>query len=189
MYLFFDTETTGLPKNYNAPVHDVQNWPRMVQLAWALYDENEILIEAKDYIIKPVGFTIPADVVKIHGITTDIALNKGIDLETVLHEFRDITSKATYLVAHNISYDLNILGAEYFRNKINMNFYKFNQICTMKSTAEFCRIPGRYGYKWPNLNELYMSLFNEPLRNAHSAMVDVTACAKAFFELRRRGVL
>ena len=32
-YLFFDTETTGLPRNYKAPSSDTRNWPRLVQLA------------------------------------------------------------------------------------------------------------------------------------------------------------
>ncbi len=36
MYLIFDTETTGLPKNYNAPLTDADNWPRLVQLAQSL---------------------------------------------------------------------------------------------------------------------------------------------------------
>jgi hypothetical protein len=34
MYLFFDTETTGLPSNYKAPATDLNNSPRLVQLAW-----------------------------------------------------------------------------------------------------------------------------------------------------------
>lgn len=38
MYLFFDTETTGLPKNYKAPASDSDNWPRLVQIAWSIYD-------------------------------------------------------------------------------------------------------------------------------------------------------
>ena len=45
MYLFFDTETTGLPKNWNAPIQNVNNWPRMVQIAWLLYDNNGTKIE------------------------------------------------------------------------------------------------------------------------------------------------
>ena len=40
MYIVFDTETTGLPKKYNAPFTDTDNWPRMVQLAWIVYDED-----------------------------------------------------------------------------------------------------------------------------------------------------
>jgi DNA polymerase-3 subunit alpha len=38
MFLIYDTETTGLPKNYNAPLTDSDNWPRLVQLAWQLHD-------------------------------------------------------------------------------------------------------------------------------------------------------
>ena len=36
---FFDTETTGLPRDWNAPLRDLDNWPRLVQLAWLLCDE------------------------------------------------------------------------------------------------------------------------------------------------------
>ena len=45
MYLIFDTETTGLPKNWNAPVTDVDNWPRCVQIAWQLHDREGKLLE------------------------------------------------------------------------------------------------------------------------------------------------
>ena len=31
-YLFFDTETTGLPANWQAPMSDLENWPRLVQI-------------------------------------------------------------------------------------------------------------------------------------------------------------
>lgn len=36
-YLFIDTETTGLPKEYDAPYTDIDNWPRLVQLAWIVF--------------------------------------------------------------------------------------------------------------------------------------------------------
>ncbi|RYY90346.1 MAG: 3'-5' exonuclease, partial [Chitinophagaceae bacterium] len=74
MYLFFDTETTGLPRNWKAPVTDLANWPRMVQLAWLLYDNKGTLVAQSDAIIKPEGFRIPTDAAAIHGITHDIAL-------------------------------------------------------------------------------------------------------------------
>jgi DNA polymerase III subunit alpha len=44
MYLIFDTETTGLPQNYSAPLTDFDNWPRCVQLAWQVHDETGKLI-------------------------------------------------------------------------------------------------------------------------------------------------
>ena len=64
MYLFFDTETTGLPRNWKAPVTDLNNWPRLVQLAYLLYDNKGNKISGGDFIIKPNGFTIPTDASK-----------------------------------------------------------------------------------------------------------------------------
>ncbi len=81
MYLIFDTETTGLPQNYNAPVTDLDNWPRLVQLAWQLHDTKGKLLSAKNYIVKPEGFTIPFNSEKIHGISTQMALEQGYDLK------------------------------------------------------------------------------------------------------------
>lgn len=39
-YLIFDTETTGLQKNWKAPVSDIDNWPRLVQIAWLQCDNS-----------------------------------------------------------------------------------------------------------------------------------------------------
>ena len=64
MFLIFDTETTGLPKNYKAPLTDFANWPRLVQLAWQCHDHAGKFLFAKNHVVKPVGFTIPDDVVK-----------------------------------------------------------------------------------------------------------------------------
>ncbi|MCX6741278.1 MAG: hypothetical protein NTY61_02675, partial [Candidatus Parcubacteria bacterium] len=47
-YLFFDTETTGLPKNWKAPIEDLDNWPRIVQIAWAIY-KNGVKIGSYDF--------------------------------------------------------------------------------------------------------------------------------------------
>ena len=88
MFLIFDTETTGLPKNYKAPVTDSDNWPRMVQLAWQLHDNSGKLLQAKNYIVKPDGYDIPIGVSKIHGITTERAERDGHDLKLVLEELK-----------------------------------------------------------------------------------------------------
>ena len=78
MYLIFDTETTGLPRNYNAPISDSENWPRAVQIAWQLHDEKGALLEHKDFLIIPDGYTIPYDAERIHGISTELATEQGV---------------------------------------------------------------------------------------------------------------
>ncbi|MCP4370203.1 MAG: 3'-5' exonuclease, partial [Deltaproteobacteria bacterium] len=89
MYLFFDTETTGLPRDYNAPVDRVENWPRMVQIAWLLYNDDGEKLDSKDFIIKPEGYTIPKNAVGIHNISTERAMKDGEDLSSVLLQFAD----------------------------------------------------------------------------------------------------
>jgi hypothetical protein len=56
MFLIFDTETTGLPLNYNAPIEDLNNWPRVVQISWQLHELNGQLVEHKNFIIKSEGY-------------------------------------------------------------------------------------------------------------------------------------
>ena len=80
MYLIFDTETTGLPRSFKAPISDVDNWPRVVQLAWQLHADDGSLVEHKDFLIKPDGFDIPYGSEQIHGISTELASKEGIDL-------------------------------------------------------------------------------------------------------------
>lgn len=189
MYLFFDTETTGLPKNWKAPVSDLNNWPRLVQLAYLIYNENGSLIEKKDYIIKPSGFTIPYESSKVHGITTEKALSLGVSLSSVLTEFISAAKKSNLLIAHNMSFDEKIMGAELFRSKMENIVASSRKMCTMLKTVDYCQIPGTYGYKWPTLQELHKTLFGQGFEDAHNALTDVTVTAKCFFELKRIGVI
>ena len=189
MYLFFDTETTGLPRNFKAPVSDLFNWPRLVQLAYLYYDKEGNLISSRDYIIKPDGFIIPRDASRIHGITTEVAAAKGRSLQYVLNDFHQLISDAKCLVAHNMNFDEKIIGAEFLRNGMENPFPSKNKICTMQSTVDFCAIPGYYGYKWPRLSELHYKLFKTNFDEAHNAAVDITMTAKCFWELQRRGEL
>ena len=189
MILFFDTETTGLPKNWEAPISDLNNWPRMVQLAYLFYDFNGNKISEANYIIKPNGFIIPHESSNIHGISTDRAQKDGKDLLLVLEEFNLLINKASYIVAHNLSFDEKIVGAEFLRNNITNPFINKNRICTMKSSTEFCKIDGTYGYKWPKLSELHFKLFNTGFQEAHNAAVDINATAKCFWELKNRGFI
>ena len=98
MFLIFDTETTGLPKNFKAPVTDTDNWPRCVQIAWQLHAADGSLIENKNHIIHPDGFDIPFQSEKIHGISTDLAKEKGADLVEVLKEFSAVLQKTKFIV-------------------------------------------------------------------------------------------
>jgi DNA polymerase III epsilon subunit-like protein len=188
-FLFFDTETTGLPRRWGAPVTELDNWPRLVQLAYIAYDADGNLLRSVDTLVKPVGFVIPEEAAKIHGVTTERALKEGRDLLEVLKEFRALLDGTRYLIAHNMGYDEKIIGAEFLRNGMTDIPPSVIKICTMHSTTEYCEMPGARGYKWPKLAELHRKLFEADFEGAHNALADVSATAKCFWELRKRGVL
>ena len=191
MYLIFDTETTGLPKNFNAPITDSDNWPRMVQIAWQLHDKDGNLLENQDYIIKPEGYDIPFSSQRIHGISTKMANEEGRNLSEVLSEFKEVLAKAEVIVGHNIIFDYNIVGAEFHRKEIDNNLQEIPSADTMVLGTEYCKLGGgRNGrYKSPKLTELYEKLYDEKFDEAHNAAADVNATAQVFFEMMRIGII
>ena len=193
MYLFFDTETTGLPDDWDAPISNTRNWPRMVQIAFHIYKTDGTFVEGQDYIIKPDNYIIPTDVSEIHGISTDRANREGQELSAVLAKFQTLLAKTTALVAHNMAFDEKILGCEFYRLTGQNPLADKQKFCTMKSQSiiNYCAIPPiRYGsYKWPKLSELHYKLFGTHFEEAHNADIDIQATARCFFELRKRNVI
>jgi DNA polymerase-3 subunit epsilon len=189
-FFFIDCETTGLPRTRYFSPDDIDGWPRLVQIAWGCYDSRGKAEESKCHIIRPVGFRIPADATRIHGITHAHALRAGRELDEVLGEFLEAAERpGTVLVAHNLDYDFGVIGAELVRRSKPLRFLDIPGICTMKSTTGVCRLPrpGGFGYKWPTLEELHLCLFGRSYEGAHDAARDLEACARSFFKLRQAG--
>ena len=188
MYLIFDTETTGLPKRWDAPLADSDNWPRCVQIAWQFHNIDGSCKSHEDYLIKPEDFDIPFDSENIHGISTELAKKDGEIIEIVLNKFLSILRKTKFICGHNVSFDINIIGAEFLRLGLENPFDDIPVIdtCT-EQTASLCKIPGGRGgkFKYPTLVELNKFLFSENFDEAHNATADVEATARCFFELLR----
>jgi DNA polymerase-3 subunit alpha len=189
MYLIFDTETTGLPKRWDAPLSDSENWPRCIQIAWQIHDASGELIAHQDYLIQPTGFTIPFDSEQVHGISTVLAEEQGVSLSEVLEDFQAAINGVAYVVGHNISFDRNIMGAEFLRQGLEdpLEGKTVIDTCT-EETATLCKLAGGRGgkFKLPTLGELYVHLFQVQFEEAHNATADVEATARAFFELLRK---
>ena len=188
MYLIFDTETTGLPKNWKAPITDTDNWPRCIQIAWQLHDEMGELIEDQNYLIKPDNFEIPYESQKIHGISTELAIEEGNSLDEVLEKFNQSLEKSSFVIGHNVSFDINVIGCEFYRQQLknSLSSKKLLDTCT-EDTALLCELPGGRGgkYKLPTLIELHEFLFDTSFKEAHNATADVEATARCFLELIR----
>jgi DNA polymerase III epsilon subunit-like protein len=189
MYLFFDTETTGFPARWDAPCSDTANWPRLVQIAWVRTDGDGQRLDGATHVVRPLGFSIPKDAERVHGISTARALLEGDALGEVLDAFAAALGRSEVVVAHNIAFDECVVAAEFAREGKATTLQQMTQICTMKSSTDYCRLPGRNGYKYPSLSELYFTLFRRALGEAHRADVDVNAVVECFFELKRRGVI
>ena len=191
MYLIFDTETTGLPKNWKAPITDTDNWPRCIQIAWQLHDAMGNVLEHQDFLVSPDGFNIPYDAEKIHGISTDLALEQGISLQNCLEKFNIALQKTKFIVGQNVGFDLNIMGCEFHRLGVETNLADLPILDTCTEvTAQLCQIPGGRGgkFKLPTLTELHEYLFGVGFGEAHNATADVEATTRCFFELLRKKI-
>jgi len=187
--IFFDTETTGLPKNRNSNgLESKDNWPDIVSICWAVY-EGPVKQFIKYALIKPDGWDIPADSIKIHGITYDYAIENGRDLEEVLSEFSKDLATCDVVVAHNIEFDKNVVFSAYkWRLKTNpWPFWPKEEICTMNRAESEIKIPSKYPkpgklYKPPSLIELYVNTFKkEPEGGLHNSQRDVEVMCEIFW--------
>lgn len=184
--LFFDVETNGLPKNWEGSPGDLNNWPRVVQIAYILSDDSGFIIDEGQAVIKPEGWTIPPEASSIHGVTTERAIEIGKPLQDVLVHFNSLVDSASIICAHNLKFDKPVVWAELQRSRVPSWIFFKKGICTMLSTIEFCALPGKGALlKWPKLQELHIKLFGEEFSGAHDALADIQATHRCFFELMR----
>lgn len=190
--LFFDTETTGLPKRFGAKPDDLDSWStaRLVQLSWIL-DQDGDEIGFGDLIIRPDGFVIPEEASKIHGISQMEAMAKGVECKKAVYYFLGAARMADVVIGHNVEFDLGVVGAELIRSWGKNYMTGLVVEDTMKSSVDFCQIEkrGGYGYKYPKLMELYVKLFGKEFYGAHNSLDDVTATRECYWELKKRGVM
>ena len=184
-YLFIDTETTGLPKENNLSPMEINKWPRLVSVAYILCDEREV-IEKHYFIIKPKGFIIPPESTKIHGITTAEAISKGCVISDVLESIKLVIDNSTFIVGHNVTFDINILNAEFYRYNKTLPLSLKPYYCTMRLSKDICGLPNN---KYPTLEELYNILKGESIENAHNAMADTEAAMECFWLLYDSGII
>jgi DNA polymerase III subunit epsilon len=190
--LVFDTETTGLiPKKTTS----LADWPRIVQLSCLFINLDKLdEMYVDNYIIKQEGL-IPIETSNIHGITNEIAEEKGINIRDVLLRFVYFLDEADVIVAHNLIFDKKIIEKELERmNYPNyFNIKKYIIYDTMKEGKSICNIVKMtkrgHGYiKWPKLTELYDYLFKPKsdcveYTNAHNAIFDVLMTLRCYLKM------
>lgn len=186
-YLFIDTETTGLPVNYQGLITDSSNWPRIVQLGYIITNQHGNEIHIEEQVIKPVGWKVKAT--EVHGITQEQAEQKGIPLARALTKLTSWAHACDAIICHNIDFDLPILQAEYYREQMLHPLKGKLFFCTQKQTTDIVKVRKRQsgfrqsGYKWPSLRELANYCNVKYGDNAHTALADARVTAKCFHHL------
>ncbi len=184
MYLFFDVSAIGKPKNWKSPASDTFNWPRMMHLSWLLYNGDRELQASSDDIIRPEGFEIPVEAERKHHLTQEQALETGVPLADSLNRFKEVVNKAEYVIAHNMNFNENVVGAEFVRKGITHQLRSSEKYCLMHEATWFCKISAPGGrYKWPTLQEIHAKIFTKRYAQAGNALADVSACTLCFFAL------
>lgn len=187
-YLFFDTETTGLPRKRDTFPEDFSNWPYIVEIAWLLVDEEGLQVSGGHYIIKQ-KVSIPQKATEIHHITTEKMLSEGIDPKEVYTEFLESVNNTDYIVAHNLEFDEPIIECELLRNGFDKALSNKKHFCTMKAGKDFCTVYSSSGsIKNPKLSELFGNLyFNNPyliIEGTHNALSDTLMLYRCFMKMK-----
>ena len=213
LVLVFDTETNGLPKDMRAipNVGNFQDWPKIIQLSYMLYDTdaNKIIL-CHNYIIRVPN--ISPESTKIHGITNERSERDGIHIKDALNLFIENMKKADMVVAHNVEFDQKVILAEmyslmvqekekeagggssfwadYWVNAIGQMLYSKKYYCTMQESVELCnlqaltKVDKKPYKKFPSLLELYRHLFGYEPQGLHNAIIDVVVCFQCFYKMR-----
>ncbi len=197
--LFFDTETNGLPWNRHGTYKNTENWPRILQIAWQVWNVQSgtkpVCIQKVNAYSKPEpDLKWDAESAKIHGLTLQLLETKGKPVKEILHRFANDCKEVDIIIAHNLKFDKMALWAAYVRMDMEpTHFWPSHELCTMNATIQICKIPGKNPtpedpYKWPRLSEVYQFLFpGKPLpQNLHDANEDVNLLIVCTRELVQR---
>jgi DNA polymerase III epsilon subunit-like protein len=188
--IVIDTETNGLPDNYN-DTWPYLSYPNPIQISWSIYDEDNNLVEFRDYIIKQT-MPISRESTLIHGINDEIAQKKGVNITTVLEELIDSLEYCGEIVGHNLEFDIKVLEKAFFISENENNrdccygFFekmKLNQFCTMKESMSYFNFN-----KYPKLSELYTYIFKNQPVGLHNSRKDIEFTHSIFSWLRASGL-
>jgi DNA polymerase III epsilon subunit-like protein len=197
--IIFDTETNGLiPKDKNIVTENLDKMPYIVQLSFILFDTNSMRIVVEhDFIIQvPENIEISDESAKIHGISKQISRVNGVSIQDALSNFQICLNKADVVIAHNITFDIDMIAIESLRNQMDVrkDFIRKINYCTMKRTVNLCKIVAvnkkdvAY-YKYPTLTQLHEYLFDETPLGTHNSMADVYICLRCYYKIKFDGDL
>ncbi len=177
----YDIESTNLPDFKWKWETDYAKYPDIASIAWQVHEDGKLLYEQYNY-IKPDGWEMSEGAGAINGLTMEMLNEKGLDCKSVLRHLMLDMAKCDRIVAHNISFDMQMLKTTLLKLGVDKEYFnpildKEKRYCTMMKGKTHLGVS-----KWPKLVEIYNEFFNEEF-DAHDALADVKACHRVYLEL------
>ena len=183
-YAVIDTETSGL-FDFSKPA-DAEGQPRLASLAVILLDDTLSEIESgRQYLVRPEGWTLPAEATTINGLTMERLEAEGRPIGEILDLYADLIARGYVVVAHNAQYEAKVMRGELRRAGRPDLFEATPNICVMRAATDIVKAPkaSGKGYKFPKLAEA-CAHFGIAQSEQHTAIADARAAAEIFRKLR-----
>lgn len=185
--LFIDIEASGLPQDWEAPYAQEGSWPFTVQVAWAVFTQDQQEVKKENHYIKPDDFEVSLSSIEVHHLTPEFLHAFGESRNAVLRRLQqDLEQYRPLVIGHFMEFDYHVLSADFFRAGLPNPLEKLDKFCTMRASGGLRHLPAK---KFMRLGELYSYLFHHTLENQHNAVVDADATAACYFELRKRRLI
>jgi DNA polymerase-3 subunit epsilon len=183
--LFVDTETSGMPTNWQRPYAEPGAWPHIAQVAWLLYGPDGELVKSENHYVRPSDYDISPASGRIHGLTLAFLQEHGEPRRTVMQRLHDdLVRYRPLVVGHFLALDFHMVGVSFHRSELSNPLVGLPTFCTMRFTERFMQ-PVRQQYL--RLADLYHRQFGRPMLNQHDALADAEATAQCYFEMWRKG--
>lgn len=178
----FDTETTGLciPKE-----NDLNKQPHLIEIyvLKVLQKNNHKfeVIDELDLLIKP-PVDLSRDIIRITGITEKDLEGKKSFAKHYL-EIAQFFTGCDRMVAHNVTFDRNVLLYELARMNKQLNFpWPIQHVCTVEKSMKIEQ-------RRMKLTNLYKHLTGKEFKDAHRAKNDVEALYGCYKEMVKQGMI
>lgn len=200
--LIFDTETNGKrPKVRKGETPPLEAEPFVVQLAAKLFEGRRTVGQfacfcVPEYKGERARFPIDPMTGEIEAFFTNNGLNDavidsvGLPYRVALPAFNNLLRVCDRVVCHNIEFDDPVIRAAMSRIAAPQDVYWSKpKFCTMQSLTNVLKLPGKFGFKYPTLDEAYRALVDDKgFDGAHDAMVDVDACADVLWKIEDKDI-
>lgn len=175
--IIFDTETSGLTRAVDT---DIAKQPRIIEYFGLKVNDKTFEIEGELELLIYPGEAISQEITDITKITNAMLQGKPT-FPQIFQQLATFHLGESYIVGHNISFDVDMLTFELKRIGKLLNFpWPMVHICTVEASEH---LEGRR----MKLADLYKHLTGNTLVDAHRARNDVMATYECLKELIAQG--